>query len=506
MDYRADSIALACLASALAATPLACGDSGERGSDTAVTSTAPTSPTSITTDPTATASASSTTEDPTSGLTTGSTGGPGSTGDPPTTGTTTDPLTGSSTTSPPCLGLECQIDPCGGDPKKTTVSGIVFAPEGTLPLYNVTVYVPGGALPPVVEGVSCDLCSAELPGDPIVATLTNTRGEFTLEGVPSGQDIPLVVRVGKWRREVVLPQVTACADNLAPYDLTRLPKNQSEGHLPKIALVTGGADPFECLLRKIGIDDVEFTPEGGPGRVNFYRGAGGASSFSPMLGGASFSNAAVLWDSLDNYKKYDMVLMACEASQNGGAKSAQMRQNLVDYAGLGGRIFLSHWHNIWIQGGPAPWPSTATFVSEPDLPNPTTGKIDTTFPKGQALADWMVHVGGSVVPGEMQIKEGQHTIDAVNPMTSTRWVYTEAPVTPTVQYYTFNAPVGVPDDQQCGRVVDSDIHVSSGDVIGQPFPNGCQTMTLSPQEKALVFMFFELSACLIPDDMDPIPG
>src|SRR5690606_38952749 len=144
------------------------------------------------------------------------------------------------------------------------------------------------------------------------------------------------------------------------------------------------------------------------------KGSGGAGNYDGGLnGGAGFSSAGTLWDSLDNYKKYDMVLMACEGGTNGGSKSQAMRQNLVDYAGLGGRIFLSHWHNVWIEHGPDPWPSTATFTSQPDLPNPTTGKIDTSFPKGQALADWMLHVGGSAVAGEMQIKEGQHTINAV---------------------------------------------------------------------------------------------
>jgi hypothetical protein len=493
MAPRAARLAFACLAPAAI---VACGAPSTQGTDSAATP-GTTSLTTLTDPGTSTSSgtADAASTDPTSSP-------------EPTTSTTTAaaPTSSASTTAPPCLGLECQIDQCGGDPSKTTLSGVVFAPEGTLPLYNITVYIPNAPLDPIIDGVTCNTCDDGLPGEPIVATLTNTRGEFTLTGVPSGQDIPLVISVGKWRREVVVPEVTPCADNLAPYDLTRLPRNQSEGHIPKIALVTGGADPLECLLRKIGIDDSEFTPESGAGRVNFYEGNGGADRFSNALnGGADFSPASALWGSLDNYKKYDMVLMACEAGQHGGQKSTAMRQNLVDYAGLGGRIFLSHWHNVWIQHGPAPWPSTAEFVNQPDLPNPITAKIDTGFPKGQALADWMLHVGGSDVLGEMQIKEAQHTINAVNPTTSTRWVYTDAPKS-TVQYFTFNAPVGAPAEQQCGRVVDSDIHVSSGDQIDQPFPNGCKTAGLSPQEKALVFMFFELSACLIPDDKDPIPG
>ena len=178
-----------------------------------------------------------------------------------------------------CAGIACNIDKCDGRPK-TTVKGTVYDPGGKLPLYNVMVYVPNTALDDLVEGVSCQKCDTTVSGQPVAAALTDAAGSFTMSDVPVGTNIPVVIQTGKWRRRVMLPEVKACQDNVfTGTDTFRLPKSQAEGHLPKIAMTRGGADSLECLLRRVGVADSEFTNPDGPGRINIYYETGGGTGY-----------------------------------------------------------------------------------------------------------------------------------------------------------------------------------------------------------------------------------
>ncbi len=262
----------------------------------------------------------------------------------------------------------------------TTLSGKVFDPAGKVPLYNVDVYIPNGPLKDYKDGPSCDTCADRVSGSPVTKAVTDASGAFHLgtrtSDVPSGASIPLVFQVGKWRRQVTIPNVVACQDNaLTDPQVTRLPRDQTEGHLPRLALTTGGADALECLLLKIGISKSEFTPEAGTGRVNLFAGGNhngtamnrtspGTNAYdTTMNGGATFTDAETWWESGENLNRYDLILHSCEGvtDTQDTNKSTNARTAMQAYADAGGRIFASHWHNYWIEHGNAPWPSVANF-------------------------------------------------------------------------------------------------------------------------------------------------
>ena len=108
--------------------------------------------------------------------------------------------------------------PCAAG-TRTSVSGIVYDPAGKVPLYNVIVYVPNQAPAPFAAGATCDRCSAS-DLHAVVSTLTDTHGHFVLNDVPVGTDIPLVIQIGKWRRQTTIATVPRCTDTPTPTSLT----------------------------------------------------------------------------------------------------------------------------------------------------------------------------------------------------------------------------------------------------------------------------------------------
>ena len=416
----------------------------------------------------------------------------------------------------PCIGLECQVPQCSGT-STTTLSGRVYAPSGDLPLYGVQLLVPNGPLPAFSERVSCGRCSDDTT--PFVTrTLSDANGDFVLEGVPAGVDIPLVLQIGRWRRQVVVPEVTACADNpLDDPELTRLPRNSSEGDLPRIALAMGANDALECWPRRLGVDDSEFTTRAGEGHIHLFRGAdaGGLSTparFAPALNeGALIPPSTELWQDPATLSGYDMVLLGCEGTPAAQQKPLQARQALADYAALGGRLFVSHWQHIWLSDGPLPLPMVGNWSNREDPVEfgspPLAVDVIRTFPDGNAFASWLVNTDASATKGKLELQVAHDNLQTVDPLGAKVWLSVENPKANggdpvAVQAMSFKTPYGAASDQQCGRSLFTAFHVSKNPQGGQgtpapkAFPLDCEVRALSADEKAFAFLFFHLSSCI----------
>ncbi|HEY7954032.1 MAG TPA: hypothetical protein VII38_02030, partial [Polyangia bacterium] len=422
----------------------------------------------------------------------------------------------------------------------TTITGTVVAPTDSTagfgnpdPIYNALVYVPSSPITALPVGVpGCDQCSSSTPA--LVQAVTGIDGKFTLTNPPTGPGIKVVIQLGRWRRVLTL-NVVACTNNALTTAQTSLPRIQGGNtgaldpmdNIPRFAIATGNVDVLECVLRKMGIAKSEFqnpalNASGIPtasGRVQFYQAGSDANNGAA---GARISSStpdySKLWGNQNTINAYDAVLFPCTGGEDDKTQAAQ--DVVTTYGDAGGRIFATHYSYVWtfntynnttknVPWGCGPGCTTAnqtTAAWDPDTQYGTfTGFIDQSFPKGIALAQWLQQpaVGASTTLGQIPVDVVRWDFDSV--LLGQQWMYsTDPPNSGPASFplhYTFNTPVLNPPATQCGRVVYSDFHVeNSGGSQNVTFPKECgANAPLTPQEKLLEFMLFDLTSCVQPD-------
>jgi hypothetical protein len=263
---------------------------------------------------------------------------------------------------------------------------------------------------------------------------------------------------------------------------------------------------------------------GGDTKGGFGGGMVGRAE-TPAMAGAPVSSTT-LWASQAQLMPYDIVLLSCEGGETYNANPPALEA----YLNAGGRAFGSHFHYAWFAGpigskqsysAPSDWgTSLATWsVDSSDGNSDIGGTIDTTlngstlpFAKGVALDAWLGVVSalgkGGVPATELSIYQPRYnaSVGAAD-KPSQPWITSGS----NTMYFSFDTPVNPPTPpdggapQYCGRAVFSDLHVAGDPSTSDssPPPGGCDTGPLSPQEKALEFMLFDLSSCVIPDNIPP---
>ena len=436
-----------------------------------------------------------------------------------------------------CKGLcKQQVNCDGGTP--TTITGTVFAGVSAWtmappdPVPNVLVYVPNAPIQPFTPGASCRQCGADVSGQPLVSTYTDFDGTFTLSNVPVGNNIPLVIQLGRWRRQFTFNS-TACTTTALPQPLN-LPRNQSEGQIPLTAISTGNVDALECVLLKMGVDQAEFTPDtgaGGTGRIQVYAGDPGPNGGTPNGGapgadvGPNTRTELALMGANGTFMNYDQIMLPCWGAA--ATKTATELANLVTYSDSGGHFFATHYSYSWLVNN-AEFNNVAQWVPDFDNPQSVTWTLNVSTavppsppsPHVETFAKWLNFIGalsnsGATVPAnpQVQVFSPRHDATAVangsvdwidgTDQRQNGFIRGDTPQnfnghgTSLVEHFTFNTPVGA--TSQCGHDIFSDFHVTNnGGTNGTTFPAECDTNALTPQEQILEFMIWDLASCVPP--------
>jgi hypothetical protein len=253
---------------------------------------------------------------------------------------------------------------------------------------------------------------------------------------------------------------------------------------------------------------------------------------------------ASLFGSVSSMSAHDIVVFDCEGLgwDDTFAQRDAAGANVREYVNRGGRMFASHFGFTWLSGNgsqaysaldpigtglsPAATWDTNTYT---DLTG--TGVVSVVgnparvhaSPRIDGFAAWLVNHGVTTAPSySFPITEPRSLASALG-ATTEEFVYRSPDNPPQadppgydrrVQQFSFNTPYAAPNGETCGRVSYSGFHVASTAGIASPFqdqifPAHCSDSLanngkLTNQEKALLFMFFDLGTCVGSQPLPPV--
>ncbi|MDB4941940.1 MAG: Tryptophan synthase alpha chain [Labilithrix sp.] len=362
-----------------------------------------------------------------------------------------------------------------GEPKGIgTLSGTVFAPEGTVPISNALLYLADAMPAPLPSGLTCDKCVQLPAGTPF--TYSKADGTFVLPVFAAGSKV-LVVQKGHFRR--ARPLAVAAGDAAIPGELTRLPgaPDVAKGdEIPKIGVTYGGFDKIESSLVKLGItsfDRYGKDPFNDPKNL-------------PPSVGEPFD----LLNAPSKLALYNIVLLPCAlGGLSCGAPTDAQKDNLRGFVSGGGKLYVTDYSYEYVN---QTWPGFITWKDKNgnDLTKNSAwgaGCQDAAYTRpgtanDPALSSWLTAIGET----SFDLEDSWTVISKVTPQPGKDPDGNPTTIAPKV-WMTSNGtgPSTVSFESQCGRVLFSTYH-AEGDVDD----------ALLAQEKALLFILLEVGVCV----------
>jgi hypothetical protein len=304
---------------------------------------------------------------------------------------------------------------------------------------------------------ACGQCIAA--GEASIHDVTGPDGTFELSGVPRGEH-EIVIEKGLFQRRVEI--TVSCDDVSLDEASTALPRDSTEGRVPRIAVILGPFDAIETVLSAVGIGEIDLV--------------------EPSDAGALVRDPATL-------SLYDYVFVDCGAGVDSGIDDA-IRANLRAFVEGGGRLYVTDQAYDVVE---QTYPRALDYAGRSpgdglsELPEPLDaaqhgrqGAIASRI-HDDTLREWLDLHG--VLDGEGHLflrglAPGWALIDGAA-STSTTWVSGPADGAR-------DRPLTVTFQAGCGMVLYTSYHTSGG--TSGPL--------LGPQETILAYLAFEIASCI----------